>query len=119
MYLYSLSVTIIPAPHLYAYFTQFDWLVKKFYTSINSMSSNFGNIFLPPAPKMNSTIDKNKIFSDEVAIIRNKLLFLRILSMCKLRRITHKLNINPFGSLHMDKIHKNKIQSYNNNCCYL
>ena len=44
--------------------------------------------------------------------------------MCKLWQITHKLNIKPFEicsvgwvirrSLHIDKIHKNKIHSYNN-----
>ena len=44
--------------------------------------------------------------------------------MCKLLQITHKLNIKPFGlysvcdspelnHLHIDKIHKNKINSYN------
>ena len=44
----------------YAYFVQFDWLTKTFYTSINSMSRNFGTIFLPPAPKMYND-DKNMI----------------------------------------------------------
>ena len=43
--------------------------------------------------------------------------------MCKLQRISNKHNIKPFGllsmrvihrSLHIDKIHKNKINSYNN-----
>ena len=43
--------------------------------------------------------------------------------MCKLRRITHRLNIKPRAllslwvirqSLHIDKIYKNKMYSYNN-----
>ena len=37
---------IIPTPHQYAYFAQFDWLEKKFYTSIYAMSRNLGTIFL-------------------------------------------------------------------------
>ena len=58
----------------------------------------------------------------QVGIIRNELLFLLILSMCKLRRITHKLFHKALRalfslwvirlSLHIDKINKNKIHSY-------
>ena len=44
--------SLIPTPHHYAYFAQFDWLDKKFYNLINSMSRNLGTIFLPPGPKM-------------------------------------------------------------------
>ena len=54
-------IPIIPTPHHYAYFAQFDWLEKTLYTSINSMSSNLGTIFLPPAPKMYNNVDKNTI----------------------------------------------------------
>ena len=37
-------------------------------------------------------------FDDKVGILRNELLFfVWILSMSKLRRITHKLNIKRFG----------------------
>ena len=72
---------IIPTSNHHAYFAQFDWLEKRFYTSIKSMSRNLRTIFLPPTPK----------------IIMNELNFLWILSMCKLRRITHKLTINPSG----------------------
>ena len=36
---------IISTPQHYTYFAQFDWLEKKFYTSINSMSINLGTIF--------------------------------------------------------------------------
>ena len=86
----------------------FDWLEKKVYTSINSMSRNLETIFLPPAPKTYNNFDKKNMESiskkkkkndlhDKVGIIRNKLLFLWILSMCKLRRITNKLNIKLFG----------------------
>ena len=43
--------------------------------------------------------------------------------MCKLRQITHKLHLKPAllsllvirRSLHIDKIHKYKIHSYNKN----
>ena len=55
------TVTIIPTPHHYAYFAQFDWLEKTIYTSINSMSRNLGTIFLPLAPKMFNNEDKNMI----------------------------------------------------------
>ena len=47
----KLYSNIIPTPHHYTYFEQFDWLEKKFYTSINSISRNLGTIFLLPAPK--------------------------------------------------------------------
>ena len=57
---------IIPTPHHYTYFEQFDWLEKKFYTSINSMSKNLGTIFLPPAPKMCNNVDKNKVLMTEL-----------------------------------------------------
>ena len=51
---------IIPTPHHYAYFVQFDWLETKFYTSIKSMSINLKTIFLPPAPKMYNNLKKKK-----------------------------------------------------------
>ena len=54
-----LYLNIIPTPHHSVYFEQFDWLEKKFYTSINSMSRNLGTIFLPLAPKMYNNVDKN------------------------------------------------------------
>ena len=38
--------------HHYAYFAQFDWLKKKKYTSINSMSRIVETIFFPPDLKM-------------------------------------------------------------------
>ena len=52
---------IILTSHHYAYFAQFDWLEKKFYTLINSMSRNLGSIFLPPAFKMYNNVDKIEI----------------------------------------------------------
>ena len=57
------------------YFAQFDWLDKKFYTSINSISRNLGTIFLLPAPKMYNNIDKKYDFDDKVGIIRNELFY--------------------------------------------
>ena len=63
-----------PIPHHYAYFASFDWLEKKFYISINSMSINLRTIFLPPAPEM-CKYD----FDDKVGIVRNELSFLWIL----------------------------------------
>ena len=90
-----LLFVIIPFPHHYAYFEQFDWLEKKFYTSINSTSVNLETSFLPHARNMCSNIDIDKILMTKLD--KKKLSFLWILSMCKLRRITHKLNINPFG----------------------
>ena len=57
------NMFIILTPQHYAYFEQFDWLEKKFYTSINSISRNLGTIFLQPAPKMCNTVDKNKILT--------------------------------------------------------
>ena len=96
------------------------------------MSMIIETIFFPPTPKD---------FDDKVGIIRNELICLWIFSMYKLRRITHKLNIKPFGlysvcecfagiyrsinsgftlslwvirrSLHIDKLNKNEIHSYN------
>ena len=38
-----------------------------------------------------------QLFCSKVGIIRDELLFLWILSICKLRPITHKLYIKPFG----------------------
>ena len=52
---------IIPTPHHYADFAQFDWQEKKIYTSINSMRKNLGAIFLSPAPKICNKVNKNKI----------------------------------------------------------
>ena len=50
-----------------------DWLEKKFYTSINSMSRNLGTIFLSPAPNMYNNVDKNTILMTKVGIIWNEL----------------------------------------------
>ena len=82
---------IIPTSHSCTRFNQFDWLKEKFYTSINPMSKNVGTIFLPPALQIHNYLDKNEIVMTWVGIIRNELIFLLILSMCKLCRITHKL----------------------------
>ena len=47
---------------------------------------------------MYNNVNKKKCdFDDKVGVLRNELLFLWILSMCKLRRITHKLNKKPSG----------------------
>ena len=62
---------------------------ENLYTSINSMSMN--NYFSSAAPKI-----YNNVVGDKVGIIRNELPLLWILSTCKLRRITPKLNIKPF-----------------------
>ena len=43
----------------YTYFAQFDWLEKKLYTSINSISRNLGTIFLPLTPEICINIDIN------------------------------------------------------------
>ena len=39
----------------------------------------------------------NVLFCSKVGIIRNEIYFFWFLSMCKLRRITHKFNIKPSG----------------------
>ena len=52
---------MIPTSHHYAYFEQFDWLDKKFYISINSMSMNLGTSFLSHAPNMYNIIDIDTI----------------------------------------------------------
>ena len=68
------------------------WLAgKKFYTLINSLSRNLGTIFLLPASYLCNNVYKNKILI-KVGIIRNESLFLWILLMCKLWRVTHKLS---------------------------
>ena len=54
-------------------FSNLDWLEKKFYTSINSMSMTLGICFLPPASKMCNNVDKKKRFDGKVGIIRNGL----------------------------------------------
>ena len=92
-----------------------DWDVKPQHNQPNS--SGFKNLH---------NVDKKWAFGDKVGIIRNNLLFLWILSMCNLQRVTHKLNIIKIKairallnmwvilrSLHINKIHKNKIHSYN------
>ena len=54
--------SIIPTPQHYTYFAQIDWLEKKLYTSINSISKNLGTVFLPLAAKIcHIVVDKNKI----------------------------------------------------------
>ena len=68
---------IIPTHHHYAYFTQFDWLEKKFYTSIHEQESR--NYFLPPAPKLHNKCRLKYDFDDKIGIIRNELLLLSIL----------------------------------------
>ena len=84
---------IIPTPHDDASFLQSDWLKKTLYTSVNSMSRNPGIIFLLPAPTMCNDVDKKKkiLMTKLELYIRNEKLFLWILSLCKLQRITHKL----------------------------
>ena len=57
--IFQYLISIIQTRHHYAYFAQFDWLEKKFYTSINSMSKNLRTIFLPLAPEICS-VDKNR-----------------------------------------------------------
>ena len=59
---------LIPIPDHYAYFAQFDWLEKKFYTSINSMSRNLRTIFLSPAPKMYNNVNKNMILMTKLEL---------------------------------------------------
>ena len=59
---------IISTLHHYVYFAQFDWLEKKFYTSINSMSSILGTTFFPPAPKLCNNVDKNKILMTKLEL---------------------------------------------------
>ena len=54
-------------------------------------------VFFSAGSKMCNKVDTKYDSDDKVGIIRNELLFLWILSMYKLRRITHKLNIKPFG----------------------
>ena len=59
---------IFATPHDYAYFKQFDWLEKKFYTSINSMSRNLGTIFLPLAPKVGNNGYKSKLLMTKLEL---------------------------------------------------
>ena len=66
--MYHLLLQYNPTSHHYAYFKQFDWLEKKFYTSINSMSRNLGTIFLPLAPKMYNKVDKNTILMTKLEL---------------------------------------------------
>ena len=58
---------IIPTPHHNAYFEQFDWLEKKFYTSINSISMNLGTRILP-APNMCNNVDKKKVLMTKLEL---------------------------------------------------
>ena len=59
---------IIPTLHHYAYFAQFDWLEKTFYTLINSISMNLGTIFLSLDPKMYNNVDKNMILMTKLEL---------------------------------------------------
>ena len=59
---------IIPTPHHNAYFAQFNWLEKKFSTSINSMSRNLGAVFLPLDPEIRNNVDKNKILMTKLEL---------------------------------------------------
>ena len=52
---------IIPAPHHYAYFVQFDWLVKNFYTLIDSMRRSLRTIVFLVAPNLCHNVDINTI----------------------------------------------------------
>ena len=60
-------IPVIPT-HYYAYFAQSDWLNEKFYTSINSMSRNFGTIFLLPAPRMYNNVGKSMILMTKLEL---------------------------------------------------
>ena len=72
------------------------WLAGEIVLHFNKFQEQESRNYFPSAvPKMNN-IDKND-FDVKVGIIRNELLILWILSMLKLWRITHKLNIKPFG----------------------
>ena len=59
---------IIPTPHHYAYFEQFDWLEKKFYTLIISISMNLVTIFLLLTPNICNNVDKNKILMTKLEL---------------------------------------------------
>ena len=61
-------ILLIPNPHHYSDFKQFDWLENKFYTSINSIRKNLGAIFLPLAPKMCNNVDKSKILMTKLEL---------------------------------------------------
>ena len=68
MYSHAANSLTIPTPHHHAYFAQFDWMEKKFYTLINSMGRNIGTIFLLPDPKICNDVDKNKILMTKLAL---------------------------------------------------
>ena len=65
---YEVYCSVVPTSHHYAYFAQFNWPKKKFYTSINSMSRNLRNIFFPSAPKMCNNVEKNKILMTKLEL---------------------------------------------------
>ena len=77
--------TMLLTPRLYTHFTQFDWLMETFYTSIKSRARNHLIYFLSASKKTAIFDNICNIFG----IQRNELIFLWILSMCKLRQTTH------------------------------
>ena len=63
----ALAILIIPTLDHYAYFAQFGWLEKTFYTLINFMSRDLRTI-LPLAPKMYNNVDKNMILMTKLEL---------------------------------------------------
>ena len=68
------------------------WLHHLSWTAVSNYFPSASFIF-----EIFSTTFTNGLFCSKVGIIRNELLFLWILSICKLWRPTHKLHIKPFG----------------------
>ena len=50
------------------HFEQFDWLKKKFYTSIKSVSKTLGTIFLPPVLKIHNYFGKTEFFMTKLEL---------------------------------------------------
>ena len=111
-----IHVLIVPIPYLYTHFPQLDWLKKNFYTSKKSRAV-IHQIYFP------SDVSKDRHFGNINKMFMNssswnyESLFFWILSTCKLRWISHKLNIKLSSlwvirrSLHIDKIRKINIYS--------
>ena len=93
---FKVYIVIIPTPHHYAYFTQFGWLEKMFYTPIHSKSMNSELVSFRQFLKCKIMSTKKWFWCQNWNDKESIIIFVDTIT-CKLWRITHKLNIRLYS----------------------
>ena len=109
------------------------WVINQYFRGVKCLAQGHNTAAVGLEPRTSRSGVRHSTTEpprspEKVGILRNKLLFLSILWMCKLRRITHKFTIKSLKPssgvtltvweffagvyIHIDKIHKNKTLSY-------